>query len=276
MAVAYDRKTEEQSARHTAAQREEAAAQRHAYNGALPDADQHPSRHTGPLLRGGTLRARGNAAVQTALLQQMQQTYGNRAVQRFLQRQQDRSNLKSPALQRKNSTDVTTVQRWSVPTWGATCALTTYSGSNMTGKQVVTDVEFVDSLDAINKHAADNNVNLHITSSFRTSSKVKGAIVKPASKSNHMAGHAIDMNVLYGANKEKWCNSSCLGGNLSKPGKENVKGFIDAVRNDSGLRWGGDFADKDTVHIDDGLNGDMTAWDERWKATQEARKSGCG
>src|SRR5262245_20295480 len=48
-----------------------------------------------------------------------------------------------------------------------TCVLTTYSGSNITGERVVADREFVPALEAINKHAADNDVDLLITDSFR-------------------------------------------------------------------------------------------------------------
>jgi hypothetical protein len=90
--------------------------------------------------------------------------------------------------------------------------------------------------------------------------------------SNHLAGHAIDMNVKYGEAKDKWCNSTCLGGVLP----DGVSGFIKAIQDDAGLRWGGDFSDKDPVHIDDNLNADGEAWKERKKATQAARTSGCG
>ena len=156
----------------------------------------------------------------------------------------------------------------------ASCALTTYSGSNFVGETVTADVEFVSSLDAINKHAADNSVNLHVTSSFRTSTVVPGAIVDPAKQSNHLAGHAIDMNVLYGASKDKWCNSKCLAKSTLPAG---VKEFIKAIQDDSSLRWGGDFTKRDTVHIDDGLNvNDAAHWKDRHKATQKARKDGCG
>lgn len=153
----------------------------------------------------------------------------------------------------------------------ATCALTTYSGANFTGKTVAADIEFLDSLKTINQYAIDNDVNVHVTSSFRTSTKVKGAIVTPAEKSNHLAGHAIDMNIWY--DKKTLCNSTCLGGTLP----EGVKGFIKAIQDDSGLRWGGDFETPDVVHIDDGLNvNDPAEWKKRFKATQEARDNGCG
>jgi hypothetical protein len=155
---------------------------------------------------------------------------------------------------------------------GSTCALTTYTGSNFVGDTVTADVEFVDSLTAINQHAVDNDVQVHVTDSFRAAgTTVSGAIVTPATNSNHLAGHAIDMNVKYGATKTDWCNSTCLGGTLP----EGVSGFIDAIKGDTGLRWGGDFSTADPVHIDDNLNSDNAAWKARYDATQAAHNSGC-
>lgn len=90
---------------------------------------------------------------------------------------------------------------------------------------------------------------MYITSSFRKSGQViGGAIVTPASRSNHYVGHAIDMNL---AGPGYWCNSRCLGDPNQHQG---VKCFIGKIRGDLGLRWGGDFNVKDVVHIDDGLN----------------------
>ena len=91
--------------------------------------------------------------------------------------------------------------------------------------------------------------------------------------SNHMAGHAIDMNVqsegvLYNSSKLKKSNLA----NLPAP----VKSFIEAIRDDTTLRWGGDFATEDPVHIDDHLNASTAGWMARYTATQAARTSKCG
>ncbi len=154
-----------------------------------------------------------------------------------------------------------------------TCVLTTYSGSTFTGEKVVADREFVPALEAINQHAADNDVNLLITDSFRPVGRaVRGAIVPPASRSNHLAGHGIDMNVMHGPGKANLCNSRCLG-RRNPPAP--VKAFIAAIRADANLRWGGDFSPRDPVHIDDGLNGDDAAWQARFKATQQSHRDGC-
>jgi hypothetical protein len=154
-----------------------------------------------------------------------------------------------------------------------TCALITYSGTNFTGDTVKADTEFKDSLETIDKHAGDNKVKVHVTDSFRESgAKVKGAIVTPATRSNHLAGHAIDMNVKYGE-KDTLCNSTCLKDTAKHPA--GVKEFIKAIQDDSELRWGGDFKDVDPVHIDDNLNSDDEAWKKRHKAVQEAAIDKC-
>lgn len=153
------------------------------------------------------------------------------------------------------------------------CALTTYKGSNFVGDTVTADEEFIESLRKINNYATANNVNIHITNSFREAGgKIKGAIVSPAKMSNHLAGHAIDMNVWHGEKKDKLCSSKCLKGELPA----DVSGFIADIRKDKCLRWGGDFKPSDPVHLDDGLNKDKEAWKARYNATQIARKSGCG
>lgn len=153
------------------------------------------------------------------------------------------------------------------------CALVTFSGTNFTGDTVKADTEFEDSLETIDKYAGDNKVKIHVTDSFRESgAKVKGAIVTPATRSNHLAGHAIDMNVKYGE-KDTLCNSTCLKKKESHP--TGVKEFIKAIQDDSELRWGGDFSDVDPVHIDDNLNSDADAYDKRYKAVQEAAVDKC-
>jgi hypothetical protein len=50
----------------------------------------------------------------------------------------------------------------------------------------------------IAEYANNCKVKVLVTSSFRYNSDLKDPIVKPSKKSNHMAGHAIDMNLLYG------------------------------------------------------------------------------
>lgn len=142
-----------------------------------------------------------------------------------------------------------------------------FEASRFMGKPCQADVQFKPMLQKINRLAEQANVFIHVTSSFHTSSNVAGAIVKPAKKSNHMAGHAIDMNVVYN-NRTESANSIVLGRYPNVP--DPVRRFIKSIIDDPGLRWGGHFNDRDPVYIDDGLNRDMAHWDKRYQAMQRA------
>ncbi len=149
--------------------------------------------------------------------------------------------------------------------------LVLFEGSRFQGQPCRADVQFLPMLKKINAYAEQADVFVHVTSSFRTSSNVGGAIVKPATRSNHMAGHAIDMNVVY-SNRTKSANSKELAKYPSVA--EPVKRFIKFIIDDHDLRWGGTFQVRDTVHIDDGLNQDMALWDKRYQAMQKAVQLG--
>ena len=147
-------------------------------------------------------------------------------------------------------------------------ALVTYVGSEFQGKKVLADKLFVPHLNQINALAKTHGVKIHVTSSWRANANVAGAIVTPAKKSNHMAGHAIDMNLVFPGG---WANSSYLKRSNEANWHSAVAGFINAIRADATLRWGGDFRTQDPVHIDDGLNiHNPTLWEERYQATQLA------
>ena len=142
--------------------------------------------------------------------------------------------------------------------------LVLYQGSRFTGKPCKADVEFIPSLEKINNYAEQADV--FVTSSFRTTTNVNGAIVKPATHSNHLAGHAIDMNVDY--NNGKRAISKVLIKYPDVP--EPVRKFLSAVIADPSLRWGGNFNDKDPVHIDDHLNKNLSTWRKRYEIMQKA------
>jgi len=136
------------------------------------------------------------------------------------------------------------------------------SPSNFVGGTARVHATFVAAVNRINDYAKAAGVKVYITSSYRKDANVAGAIVAPASKSNHMTGHAIDMNVQYSGGL---CNADCLSGKLPS----EVAAFISKVRADSGLRYGGDFGTPDVVHIDDGLNLDNPKeWDRQYVETQ--------
>ena len=146
-------------------------------------------------------------------------------------------------------------------------ALVVWSGSRFVGQTVRADQQFVPLLDRINTFAEQADVFVLVTSSFRTTTNVQGAIVRPATKSNHLAGHAIDMNVQFGPNRTL-ANSTVLRKypNVAAP----VKGFLKAVIDDPDLRWGGQFNTPDPVHIDDGLNiRNPSEWQRRYMLLQQ-------
>jgi Putative peptidoglycan binding domain len=128
--------------------------------------------------------------------------------------------------------------------------LETFTSPRFTGKIVLADVEFLDSLQKIDQFAQANNLEIFVTSSARQQGvPIGGTIVLPASRSNHLVGHGIDMNIML---RGKLYNSDDLGDFNTLP--TEIKQFITSVRNDSIIRWGGDFDAPDPVHLDDGLN----------------------
>jgi len=140
--------------------------------------------------------------------------------------------------------------------------LVEFTASNFVGKKVIADNDFVAGLKRINKYAKDSAVLIHVTSSYRKDANVANAIVTPSKMSNHMVGHAIDMNVRYGDDHKNWCNSAAL----SKPTlPEPVAKFIGLIRADGELRWGGDFRKKDSVHIDDYYNKNADNWKKKFE-----------
>lgn len=124
-----------------------------------------------------------------------------------------------------------------------------YSASNIkpfdATKPIRLHSDFIPLMDAMNEEAKKLNIIVWVMSSFRISIIVPGAIVKPAAMSNHLVGHAIDCNLeLDGI----WYNHTAL---------ENVSGdILDFIEKCEaiGLRWGGRFKKRDSVHFDDGIN----------------------
>ena len=112
------------------------------------------------------------------------------------------------------------------------------------------DSAFSTFMDAICSAASSCSVKLYITSSYRYPGQtLSSTVVPPAKNSCHNVGHAIDFNVQYNGNS--LCNKACLSSSsLPAP----VQCFLNQIRSNSQLRYGGDFSTKDPVHIDDGLN----------------------
>lgn len=145
-----------------------------------------------------------------------------------------------------------------------------FEGDRFIGKPCEADVLFLPALKRINQYAEDANVYIHVTSSFRTTTNVQGAIVKPATYSNHLIGHGIDMNIKY--DNKPLVTSKVLVKYPNVPAP--VKQFLKAIIDDPKLRWGGQFSTKDPVHIDDGYNQNRTKWNTRYEIIQKAAQLG--
>jgi peptidoglycan hydrolase-like protein with peptidoglycan-binding domain len=97
----------------------------------------------------------------------------------------------------------------------------------------------------LNDAAKTAKVSLNINQTFRVQGvPPSGAVVPPASKSQHLIGHAVDLNIVDGTT----INSSAMFKNETET--DNADAFVSAVKK-KGIRWGGDFNETDPVHFDD-------------------------
>jgi len=142
------------------------------------------------------------------------------------------------------------------------CIIKKYTNGQFIGKDLYADEDFFPSLEKLNKFAKQCAVSIYVTSSAREPGRtVNGSIVTPASRSNHMIGHAIDMNLqsasgFYNSKKLRKSNFDQL--------PAEIKTFLNLVRADDTLRWGGDFNNEDPVHFDDNLNNiNPILWDKK-------------
>ena len=118
------------------------------------------------------------------------------------------------------------------------------SHPSVNSDELVVSHELVAYLQKANQKASELSVELKLNQTMRVNGvPVSGAVVTPASKSQHLIGHALDCNIIDG---ENWNNSTAFANNNET---ENAKKFIKAMKED-GLRWGGDFSNVDTPHFD--------------------------
>lgn len=120
------------------------------------------------------------------------------------------------------------------------------------GKPAKVAASFAAKLLRLVENADHQDIKIYVTSSLRKPGQyVPGAVVNPASMSNHYVGHAIDMNLMF---EEKLYNSRAMSQRNLNQLPDQVRQFLEAISADGTLRWGGDFDPEDPVHIDDGLN----------------------
>ena len=120
------------------------------------------------------------------------------------------------------------------------------------GQQILIHKDFKLYLDRIDKYANSNNVMLIINQSYRPNDlTLSQTIVEPGKLSNHLAGYAIDFNLKYDG--KKYFSNDLKRKNLVKL-PSDLQNFINAIRLDNQLRWGGDFNTEDPIHIDFPIN----------------------
>jgi len=121
-----------------------------------------------------------------------------------------------------------------------------FKASNFRG-DCFTDREFEPYLLKMNEVLIKHEMICVVTSSGRKDANVKGAIVTPAKKSNHMVYQAIDFNLIdkFG----KYYNSTKLGDGVG-PDEFCLKEIVEVTK----LRWGQTFNHPDSVHLDSNLN----------------------
>ncbi|MCG8568006.1 MAG: M15 family metallopeptidase [Desulfobacterales bacterium] len=120
------------------------------------------------------------------------------------------------------------------------------------GRQVLIHRDFYPHAEVLRVMARSRGVELVVTQGYRAPGKpVRDTVVTPAVRSNHLAGHALDMNPRY---RGKTYTSEDMNwthfGELPPP----VQDFLMAVRDHGLLRWGGSFSTPDVVHVDLPLN----------------------
>ena len=135
------------------------------------------------------------------------------------------------------------------------------------GKQILVHRDFYPSLKEMNRLAEVRDITIILNQGYRhPKQKVKGAIVGPATFSNHQAGFAIDCNL-------KWKGEIYTSKHLSKMKfallPHSVSEFITETKTRIGMRWGGDFQPEDPVHFDLPVNLENRS---EWKSAQQECK----
>jgi len=142
------------------------------------------------------------------------------------------------------------------------------------GKPQVKKPDLVISRDALgmvklmNDSAAKLGLTIVINQGLRLNkARVSGAVVPPATKSQHLIGHAIDCNIVDG---NSWNNSRDFKNDRQTAGAEK---FIARMKKAS-HRWGGDFSRVDTPHFDKQLDSNSFSYDAKFYLNQNQIASG--
>lgn len=139
-----------------------------------------------------------------------------------------------------------------------------YKGINIKGyrgNQILIHKEFKKYLEQVDQYAISNNIEIYVHHGYRSQEKIlKNTIVKPVEFSNHIVGFAIDFNIK--CNGNQFSSKDLKKNNFDKL-PDNIKNFINDIRKNKNLRWGGDFRNEDPIHVDNPLNiKDRSAWND--------------
>ena len=137
------------------------------------------------------------------------------------------------------------------------------------GEPVLAHRDFHEALRRLNGYAVESSVKIEVLHSFRKRDGWDEGVELPAHKrSNHLVGHAIDMNLIVEGQR---LNSRKLLRAHWSDLPNSAKEWIQLVREDETLRWGGDFVRPDPVHIDDDLyRRQPSLWFEKLRAISES------
>ncbi len=123
--------------------------------------------------------------------------------------------------------------------------------SRFIGEPVVAHVDFHAALRRLDGYADLVGARIYVSHSFRRrDSSERDAVIPLSKRSNHLVGHAIDMNIVL---PREWIGSNRLSRGRLGELPLAARQLIEQIRGDAELRWGGDFLRPDPVHVDDDL-----------------------
>lgn len=133
---------------------------------------------------------------------------------------------------------------------------------------LVLDRDFAADLRALDAAAQQRGLVVLVNQVFRRQGDaVAGAIVKPATRSQHLIGHALDLNLQDGP----VLNNSSL--QIAGKWTPAAKDFAQHAQG-LGLRWGAKFSPTDPVHFDRKVDPGSALWEAKFLLNQEQLRSG--
>ncbi len=142
--------------------------------------------------------------------------------------------------------------------------LKTFLGERIVGDEeqdILVHREFLTYMRKLDRIAEKHDVTLLVLNSyFKPGNYVNDFHVPPARYSNHYAGFAFDADIVY---KDERFRFPHLRKSRMRHLPDAVSGFLNEVREDPDIRWGGDFKTEEPVHYDVALSSkDPILWNE--------------